>query len=97
MRELIAAVDNYDDTAAYDSALQDLEDMPLSFEKIITDHRHESITWEILLGTAWAGDRDLVVTDYNGSIESAEYQFQDWFQPCDDCRRSGRGSCPTLR
>lgn len=80
MRHLVGTVADYD-SENYDSAIEQLQEIPLSFEKLITDHRHESITWEILLGTGGPADRVLVVTDYNGSIESAEYQFQDWFQP----------------
>lgn len=83
MRALIAKVDAYggDD---YEDALENLEAIPLGFEKIITDHRRETCTWEILLGTGGPADRVLVVTDYDGTIESASYQFQDWFQPWTD-------------
>lgn len=88
LRALIAVVDMDSDSAEhegetcdYDRAIERLQEIPLSFEKLITDRRHETITWEILLGTGGPADRVVVVTDYNGAIESAEYQFQDWFQP----------------
>jgi len=58
-----------------------LEEMPLSFEKVITNHRRETIEYEILLGTGGPADRVYVITDFSGAIESAKYQFQDWFQP----------------
>ena len=64
-----------------DQAIQRLEEMPLSFEKVITNHRRETIEYEILLGTGGPADRVYVITDFSGAIESAEYQFQDWFQP----------------
>jgi len=64
-----------------DEALRELEEMPLSFEKVITNHRRETIEYEILLGTGGPADRVYVITDFSGAIESAEYQFQDWFQP----------------
>jgi hypothetical protein len=80
-RALIAAVDDYEDQEKYESALQELEEQPLSFQKLATYHVAEEIEWEILLGTGGPADRIIVRTDFNGMIESAEYQYQDWFQP----------------
>ena len=88
MRALIECA-NYDrktaecegETLDHEQARDRLEEGPLSFERLITDHRHESIQWEILLSTGGPASRVLVSTDYDGHIESAVYQFQDWFQP----------------
>src|SRR5262252_5922223 len=79
LRELIGIVDEYG--SGYDEAIERLQEMPLSFDKLVTDHRHEEIQWEILLGTGGPADRVLVTTDFQGHIETAEYQFQDWFTP----------------
>jgi len=84
IRKLIALVDDSaGDGYGYDDgdALERLEEMPLGFDKLITNHRDETITWEILLGTGGPADRVVVVTDYDGIVQSAVYEFQDWFQP----------------
>ena len=83
MRELIADADQFSvgDQLKYDQALQELQEQPLSFQKLTTHHVAETIEWEILLGTGGPADRILVTTDFAGAIESAEYQFQDWFEP----------------
>lgn len=65
----------------YEDALEQLQEQPLSFDKLITDHRRETIDWEILLGTGGPADRVIVRTDFDGNIETAWYEFQDWFQP----------------
>jgi|SRR6516225_6117786 hypothetical protein len=80
MRYLISAAENYE-APDHDEALEELQELPLAFEKVITNHRRETIEYEILLGTGGPADRVYVITDFNGAIESAEYQFQDWFQP----------------
>lgn len=64
-----------------EQAQQRLQEMPLSFEKLMTNHRTEEITWEILLGTGGPADRVLVTTDARGIIDSAVWEFQDWFEP----------------
>ena len=80
------AVDDYDEDNVLDrdDAMERLQEMPLSFEKLITDHRRWEIQWEILLGTGGPADRVLVTTTFEGAIESASYQHQDWFQPWTD-------------
>lgn len=79
MRKLIDSVDNYRED--YEAAERALQEMPLSFQRLVTYHVREEIEWEILLGTGGPADRVIVKTDFDGNIESAEYQFQDWFQP----------------
>lgn len=80
MRELVAKVDRYDEEG-YDEALEELQEQPLSFQKIATYHVAETIEWEILLGTGGPADHIIVKTDFAGNIETADYQFQDWFEP----------------
>lgn len=75
MRELIERVNDDDES------LERLQEMPLSFSKMLTNHRDETITWEILLGTGGPADRVLVTTDERGVVESAVWEFQDWFEP----------------
>lgn len=89
-RALITLATGYDDddtieyegeTLDREQAIERLQESILSFERTVTDHRHESIQWEILLGTGGPADRVVVTTDYSGTIESAVYEYQDWFQP----------------
>jgi hypothetical protein len=88
MTAMLACIDGETETVEYEGemidesdAMERLQEQPLSFQKVITDHINETIQWEILLGTGGPADRVMVTTDYHGSVESAEYQFQDWFQP----------------
>jgi hypothetical protein len=76
MRELIELAER-----GVDDALEELQEIPLSVEKVTTNHRDETIEWEILLGTGGPADRVLVTTDLAGMVDKAVYQFQDWFQP----------------
>lgn len=69
-----------EDEVVVEAARQELDEMPLCIEKLITDHRNEEVTWEILLGTGGPAVRVSVFTDFEGNILSAEYQFQDWFK-----------------
>lgn len=80
MRALVVKADDYD-SAGYDEAREELQEQPLSFQKLATYHVAEEIEWEILLGTGGPADRIVVRTDLAGNIESAEYQFQNWFEP----------------
>jgi hypothetical protein len=73
--------DDDDEVMDQDTAMERLQEMPLCFEKILTDHRNETIQWEILLGTGGPADRVLVTTSLEGHVESAVYEHQDWFQP----------------
>lgn len=88
---LIACASGEQETVEYegerldrDEALERLEEMPLSVSALSTDWRDETTTWEILLGTGGPADRVVVTTDFHGRIESASYQFQDWFEPWTD-------------
>lgn len=54
---------------------------PLCVDMDGLDPNRDEVTWSILLGTGGPARRVLVTTDMGGSIEQAEYQFQDWFQP----------------
>lgn len=74
-RALIEGVNNDDE------ALERLQEQPLSFQKLQTNHVEETVVWEILLGTGGPADRILVTTDDRGMVESADYQYQDWFEP----------------
>ena len=92
LRGLVELYDGQRESAEYDGetytdtdeALETLEEMPLSVGAVSTDWREESTEWEILLGTGGPADRVLVTTDFQGRIESATYQHQDWFQPWTD-------------
>lgn len=64
-----------------EQALERLQEMPLSFQKLTTHHVEETAVWEILLGTGGPADRVLVTTDELGAVESAVWEFQDWFEP----------------
>jgi hypothetical protein len=70
--------------AGDEEAQTELDQGPLDVSKLTTDHRNETVTWEILLGTGGPAARVLVITDYDGNVQSASYQFQDWFQPWTD-------------
>jgi hypothetical protein len=52
--------------------------MPLAVDLISHSPRWAD-QWEILLSTGGPADRVLVLV--NGDVESAEYQYQDWFTP----------------
>lgn len=55
-----------------------IEEMPLSVECVAIYPHREICSWEILLGTGGPADRVLVTTDFDGEVEDATYQFQDW-------------------
>lgn len=63
-----------------------LEEIPLSVECVAIYPRREQMEWEILLGTGGPADRVLVLTDWDGNVEQATYQHQDWFTPWTDAR-----------
>jgi hypothetical protein len=56
-----------------------LDEEPLSVCLQRVNMRNETCEWEILLGTGGPADRVMVVTSFDGDVESASYQFQDWF------------------
>lgn len=63
-----------------EQAREELEQMPLSIE--LESHRPNRSTCQfvILLGTGGPADRIVVEVDEHGAIETAEYEYQDWFQ-----------------
>ena len=86
MRALIGAADDVAHDAAREAAIEQLQQEPLSFQKLTTHHVDETIVWEILLGTGGPAERVLVTTDLRGIVEAADYQFQDWFEPWTSAR-----------
>lgn len=56
-------------------------EQPLSVTLESVDPWREECEWSILLGTGGPAVRILVITDMVGTVERAEYQFQDWFTP----------------
>ena len=76
--EMQALLATYEDN---EEAREQLEEMPLAVSLQSINVGAQECTWSILLGTGGPADRVLVTTDYSGDVESAEYQFQDWFQP----------------
>lgn len=56
-----------------------LQEMPLSVQLEAIYPQREEMVWSILLGTGGPADRVMVVCDYGGDIQSASYQYQDWF------------------
>lgn len=54
---------------------------PLCVDMDELDPNRDEVKWSILLGTGGPAVRIIVTTDMGGSIEEAEYQFQDWFTP----------------
>lgn len=83
LRELVEAAEDFDgDPDRHEQAMDELQEGPLSFQKLTTYHSAEEIEWEILLGTGGPARRVIVRTDLRGwRIESATFQFQDWFEP----------------
>jgi hypothetical protein len=79
---LLAIVDDAaSDADAYQDAIEQLQEEPLSIERISTDWRAEEHEWEILLSTGGPAARIVVRTDRYGCVLRADYQFQDWFEP----------------
>jgi hypothetical protein len=79
---LLAKVDDpASDADTYQDALEELQQEPLSVEKLATHWRAEENEWEILLCTGGPAVRILVRTDFYGCVLRADYQFQDWFEP----------------
>ena len=58
-----------------------LDEMPLSVTLEAIYPQRETMEFSILLGTGGPADRVLVTTDFSGEVETATYQYQDWFQP----------------
>ncbi len=63
-----------------------LEQMPLCVDLQTINVRMETCEWEILLGTGGPADRVLVTTSYDGDVEDAVYQYQDWFTQWTDAQ-----------
>jgi hypothetical protein len=71
----------------WSEAIEDmLGEMPLEVSLDGVYVRRDEMHWEILLGTGGPADRVLVVCDLEGNVESASYQYQDWYQPWTDAR-----------
>lgn len=56
-----------------------LNEMALCVECVTIYPQRKECEWEILLGTGGPADRVLVTTDFDGEVDSATYQHQDWF------------------
>lgn len=64
-----------------DELRQRLMEMPLCVDLQSIDVPNETARWSVLLGTGGPADRVLVEADWDGGIERATYQHQDWFTP----------------
>jgi hypothetical protein len=84
--ELAAMADILGHAEWCESMNERLTEMPLCVDLVAIYPNRDLCEWEILLGTGGPADRVLVTTDFDGSVEDASYQYQDWFTPWTDAR-----------
>lgn len=81
---LIERAQKHDHYTWADELRTALEESVLCVDLVAIYPSRDTCEWEILLGTGGPADRVLVTTSFNGDVEDAKYQHQDWFTPWTD-------------
>ena len=81
---VIDIADDQGDMAKGDEVREAIQEDPLAVNLDSIDLDGGYAIWNVLLGTGGPATRILVTTTFEGDVQNATFQFQDWFVPWTD-------------